>query len=88
MSFTNSTHKLNLSNQFLKVIIKKNQIIINTHTSVWNLVAGQKHNELYTHSTGSAKRDPLKKTSANEVRVLGPPPLTEPISVLTPQGPL
>ena len=58
------------------------------HTSVWNLVAGQKHNELYTHSTGSAKRDPLKKTSANEVRVLGPTPLTEPISVLTPQGPL
>ena len=46
------------------------------HTSVWNLVAGQKHNELYTHSTGSAKRDPLKKMSANEVRVPGPPPLT------------
>ena len=58
------------------------------HTSVWNPVAGQKHNELYTHSTDNAKRDPLKKTSANKVRVLGPPPLTEPISVLTPQGPL
>ena len=86
MSFTNNTHKLNLSNQFLKV--KKKIIIINMHTSVWNLVAGQKHTELYIHSTGSAKRDRLKKTSANEVRVLGPPPLTEPISVLTPQGPL
>ena len=47
---------------------------------------GQKHNELYTHSTGSAKRDPLKKTIANEVRILRPPPLTEPISILAPQG--
>ena len=56
------------------------------HTSVWNLVAGQKHNELYTHSTGSAKRDPLKKTSANEVRILRPPPLMKPISILAPQG--
>ena len=47
---------------------------------------GQKHNKLYTHSSGNIKRDPLKETGANEVRILRSPPLTEPISILAPQG--
>ena len=45
-----------------------------------------KHNKLETYSSSSIKRDPLEKTSANEIAILGPLPLAKFTSILTPQG--
>ena len=47
---------------------------------------GAKHNEFETYSSSGIKSNPLEKTGANKVRLLRPPPLTELISILAPQG--